>query len=494
MYIGIDLGTSSVKTVLMNDEGVIVGSSTHEVPISRPHPGWSEQDPATWVAATFKALQQLLAEQSAHKKQVKGISLSGHMHGATLLDKSGAVIRPCMLWNDTRSHVQAKALDDKPIFRKLSGNIVFPGFTAPKLLWVKTHEPAVFERVAKVLLPKDYLRFILTGEYVSEMSDAAGTSWLDPHKRDWSPELLSASGMRVDQMPRLIEGTQVSGVLKPEWADQWGLPHHVVVGGGAGDNAAAACGLGIVKPGDAFLSLGTSGVVFTSTDRFLPQAETAVHAFCHALPQTWHQMGVTLSASDSMTWLAKLLQTPVPELSRALQSPAQAGSLLFLPYLSGERTPLNDADMRGVFTGLSHQTERTQMTQAVMEGVAYSLRQCKEALEQAGSHIRDLVAVGGGANSEVWLQIMADTLGVPIKVPFDGEVGAALGAARLAQAACQADHQADHQAADQAALLDVFPSVAIKTVIEPRPQVQASYDDMFQRYKALYPLIKQGLQ
>ena len=299
MYLGIDLGTSGVKALLIDEAQAPIGSTTAELDVSRPHGGWSEQAAEDWVRATETAIDALAREHGAAVAAVKGIGLSGQMHGATLLDAADRPLRPAILWNDTRSHVEAAELDGMPDVRRLSGNIVFPGFTAPKLLWVARQEPELFARVAKVLLPKDYLRMWLTGGHVSEMSDAAGTSWLDVETRTWSDTLLAATGLTRDHMPDLVEGSDPSGQLRTELSDRWGMTGPVIVAGGGGDNAASAVGLGTVGEGDAFVSLGTSGVLFAANDGFRPKPESAVHTFCHALPGRWHQMGVILSATDA---------------------------------------------------------------------------------------------------------------------------------------------------------------------------------------------------
>ncbi|MDQ2632946.1 MAG: xylulokinase, partial [Pseudomonadota bacterium] len=375
MYLGIDLGTSSVKALLIDSNQAVIASAASPVGLSRPHPGWSEQDPADWIAATEKALDELKAKHGAELAAVKGIGLSGHMHGATLLDGADKVLGPCIMGNDTRSHAEAAKLDADPRFRKITGNIVFPGFTAPKLVWVKNNEPAVFAKVAKVLLPKDYLRFWLTGEHISEMSDSAGTSWLDVAQRRWSDELLAATDLSEKQMPRLVEGTEPAGGLRTELASKWGLQTGIPVAGGAGDNAASACGMGTVKPGQAFASLGTSGVLFAANGSYLPNPEGAVHTFCHALPNTWHQMGVILSATDSLNWLCSITGKSAGELTHELGETLRPPmGVTFLPYLSGERTPHNDAAIRGSFTGLGHEADRATLTQAVLEGVAFAFR------------------------------------------------------------------------------------------------------------------------
>lgn len=428
-FIGLDLGTSAVKAVLIDANQDIIGTTIAEVPLSRPHPGWSEQAPDDWAVAAEQALDSLAANHSL--AEVRGIGLSGHMHGATLVDNADQPLRPCIMWNDTRSHAEAAAMDGDPEFRGVSGNIVFPGFTAPKLAWVRAHEPDIFDRVDCVLLPKDYLRLWLTGERVAEMSDAAGTSWLDTGARDWSDALLAKTGLSRAQMPRLVEGSAVSGCVRHALAARWGLRRDVVVAGGGGDNAASAIGVGVTRPGRAFVSLGTSGVLFAATDGYYPDPATAVHTFCHALPDAWHQMGVILSAADSLGWLARLTGRAPADLTSGLGAVRAPGRPLFLPYLGGERTPLNDAAIRGAFTGLEHATDASAASRAVMEGVAFALADCQSALAATGTRIERLLAVGGGSRSAHWLGIIANCLGLPVDLPAGGEAGAAFGAARL---------------------------------------------------------------
>ena len=326
MYLGLDLGTSGLKGVVIDQAQRIVAEATAPLTLSRPADGWSEQSPADWIAA---AEAVFTAIPPAVLAAINGIGLSGQMHGATLLDKANNVLRPCILWNDTRAFSEAAALDADPRFRRVTGNIVFPGFTAPKLVWVKAHEPEVFRRVAKVLLPKDYLRLWLTGEHVSEMSDAAGTSWLDTGKRDWSDALLACTDLSRDHMPSLVEGSDVSGHLRPDLARRFGLPAGIVVAGGAGDNAASGIGVGVVKAGQAFVSLGTSGVLFAANDGYRPDAATAVHTFCHATPGTWHQMGVILAATDALNWFARLAGTDAATLTAGLGSLRAPGKTRF---------------------------------------------------------------------------------------------------------------------------------------------------------------------
>ncbi|WP_137131465.1 xylulokinase [Rhizobium sp. FY34] len=480
MYLGLDLGTSGVKAMLIDGNQNVIASATGALDVSRPFPGWSEQDPADWLRATEDALAGLKASHGSELAAVRGIGLSGHMHGATLIGADDAVLRPCILWNDTRSHAEAAQLDADPRFRALTGNIVFPGFTAPKLVWVKNNEPDVFAKVAKVLLPKDYLRLWLTGEHISEMSDSAGTSWLDTGKRAWSPELLAATDLTQEQMPRLIEGTEQGGMLRSELASRWGMGSGVVVAGGAGDNAASACGMGTVREGQAFVSLGTSGVLFAANGAYLPKPESAVHAFCHALPNTWHQMGVILSATDALNWHARVTGKSAGELSGEVGDILRAPSgVTFLPYLSGERTPHNDAKIRGAFIGLGHETDRPALTQAVMEGVTFAIRDSLEALKSAGTQISRVTAIGGGSRSRYWLASIATALDMPVDLPADGDFGAAFGAARLGLIA-----------ATGADPLAVCTAPKTAETVAPVAGLTLAYEAAYGRYRALYPAIK----
>lgn len=480
MYLGLDLGTSGVKALLMDGDQKIVGSANGSLEVSRPHHGWSEQDPADWIATTKTAVEGLKQKFAKELAAVKGIGLSGQMHGATLIDASGNVLRPCILWNDTRSYAEAAELDADPRFRKITGNIVFPGFTAPKLAWVAKNEPEIFAKVAKVLLPKDYLRLWLTGEYISEMSDSAGTSWLDTGARKWSADLLAATGLEEKHMPSLVEGTEEAGVLRAELASQWGIAGKAVVAAGAGDNAASACGMGTVKEGHAFVSLGTSGVLFAANASYLPKPESAVHAFCHALPNTWHQMGVILSATDALNWYSRLTGKSAAELTSELGDELLAPSgVTFAPYLSGERTPHNDAAIRGSFIGLSHESDRRALTQAVLEGVTFAIRDNLEALKSAGTSISRVTAIGGGSRSAYWLASIATSLGVPVDIPAEGDFGAAFGAARLGLIAATG--------ADPVAVC-TQPETA--RTIEPVVALGDAYEEAYQRYHALYPAIR----
>lgn len=480
MYLGLDLGTSGVKALLIDGDQNVIGSANGALDVSRLHHGWSEQDPAHWIKATETAISGLKAKFPRELSAVKGIGLSGHMHGATLVDAAGDVLRPCILWNDTRSYAEAAKLDADPRFRKITGNIVFPGFTAPKLVWVANNEPEIFAKVAKVLLPKDYLRLWLTGEYISEMSDSAGTSWLDTGARKWSSELLDATGLTEEHMPSLVEGTDEAGTLRSELASAWGISGKVVVAGGAGDNAASACGMGTVSEGHAFVSLGTSGVLFAANASYLPKPESAVHAFCHALPDTWHQMGVILSATDALNWYSGITGKSAADLSIELGDELKAPTgVIFAPYLSGERTPHNDAAIRGSFIGLSHESDRKALTQAVMEGVTFAIRDNLEALKSAGTSISRVTAIGGGSRSRYWLASIATSLGVSVDIPAEGDFGAAFGAARLGLIAATG--------ADPVA---VCTQPETEETIEPVAALAEAYEDAYGRYRALYPAIR----
>lgn len=469
MFIGLDLGTSGLKGILIDEDQKVLAEATAPLIVSRPHEGWSEQAPADWIAATEAVMDKLAAFGLS---AVKGIGLSGQMHGATLLDASDQVLRPCILWNDTRSHEEAAELDGDPMFRRVTGNIVFPGFTAPKVLWVAVHEPAIRDKVAKVLLPKDYLRLWLSGEHVAEMSDAAGTAWLDTGLRDWSEDCLAATGLTRANMPRLVEGSEVSATLRKSLAERWGMGAGVVIAGGGGDNAASGVGVGVVRAGEAFVSLGTSGVLFAANDGYQPDPATAVHTFCHALPGTWHQMGVILAATDALNWYAGLTGRDAGALTGELGDLQAPGRTLFLPYLGGERTPLNSASIRGAFLGLEHATDRTAATRAVLEGVTFAIRDCRDALAATGTKLNHLLAVGGGSKSDYWLKAIATALDCPVQVPVAGDFGGAFGAARLALMA------ATGAGAEIATLPKIARSVA------PDPALKDAFSAAHARYRA----------
>lgn len=479
MYLGLDMGTSGLRGILTDEGGDVLCDAEARLETHNPKPGWSEQDPNSWITACQAVMAALRDESGAAFSKLRAIGISGHMHGATLVDAHGDALGPCILWNDTRSSQEAAMLDAMPGLRETSGNIVFPGFTAPKLVWLQNNDPATFERVAKVLLPKDFLRLWLTGEYLGEMSDAAGTSWLDVGARDWSEAALTATGVRRDQMPELIEGTDKGGNLRKVLLEEWGLEGPVMVAGGAADNAAAACGVGCLKEGTGFVSLGTSGVLLAGRDRFAPAPETAVHTFCHAVPDRWYQMGVILAATDSLNWLARMMGQDAAALAGALPETIDGPSdITFLPYLSGERTPHNDAHIRGAFTGLDIGAAPADLTRAVMEGVAFALRDSLEALKATGVELQSALAVGGGARSVFWMQTLATVLDLPLQRPAGSELGAALGAVRLAICA---DTGANPE--------EVMSAPSVAETISPVPEFRAAYDEAFVCYRSLYPAL-----
>ena len=480
-YLGIDLGTSSVKAVLVDAADTVLAEASVPLTVQRPQPAWSEQDPAAWWNATLQAVDALKAQAAGALAATSGIGLSGQMHGAVLLGADHAVLRPAMLWNDGRAAAECTALEaDWPALRNVTGNIAMPGFTAPKLAWVRRHEPAVFAATRLVLLPKAYLRLRLCGEAVEDMSDASGTLWLDVGRRAWSEAALAATGLELSQMPRLVEGSDPAGRLLPALAARWGMAAAPVIAGGAGDNAASAVGLGIIRPGDAFLSLGTSGVLFATTDRFRPNPAQAVHAFCHALPDTWHQMAVHLSAAGSLDWWAAAAgQSAASLVEEVGPAPARPSPALFLPYLSGERTPHNDASVRGAFIGLDNASDRRSLTQAVLEGVAFTIRDGLDSLRDAGTVLEGAVVTGGGSRSRTWLAILASALDIPLSRPSTGEHGAALGAARLGRMAATGE-----------ASSALCGAPAIAETIDPEPGLASAYAERQAHFRAAYAAVK----
>ncbi|MDP5032894.1 MAG: xylulokinase [Paraglaciecola sp.] len=486
MYLGVDLGTSGVKIVLTNASGEIVDTSSSSFEVSRPKPLWSEQNPQDWWTGFCQAMDKLSANHDLSK--VLGLGLSGQMHGATLLDDANTVIRPAILWNDGRCEAQCKEIEAEVAdARELTGNIIMAGFTAPKLLWVKQHEPANFARIAKVLLPKDYLRFLLTGDYATDMSDAAGTMWLDVKQRTWHTGLLAACGLDESHMPRLFEGSDITGTLKSEVAARWNMSAIPVIAGG-GDNAAGAVGVGIVKPGQAMLSLGTSGVYFAVTDGFTANPESAVHSFCHALPNTWHLMSVVLSAASCLQWFAdNIAKRPVQTLLDELDNTDinLEHCPIFLPYLSGERTPHNNPFASGSFFGLNHSTAQVNLTYSVLEGVSFAFADGVEALNKAAGEADEITLIGGGAKSRYWRQLLADVLARPVNYRTGGDVGPGLGAARLAQIAIDTDRT----------LQEICPQPALESIFEPNNErvalLKIRREQFQQIYVQLAPLMKQ---
>ena len=486
MYLGLDIGTSSVKALLLDeDEGGLEAEASAPLEIRRPHPSWSEQDPDAWWRAVDAAVGSLRARHPAALARLRGVGLSGQMHGATLLSRDDRPLRPAILWNDGRSSAECRELERAvPALRQITGNLAMPGFTAPKLLWVRRHEPQVFERVARVLLPKDYVRLCMTGEYATDLSDASGTLWVDVGRRRWSETMLEACALGADFMPSLHEGPEPTGRLRDAVARAWGCPPVPVVAG-AGDNAAGAIGVGVVERGQAFLSLGTSGVYFVASEAFHPNPEQAVHAFCHALPGRWHQMSVLLSAASCLSWLAGATgaRDEAALLAEIEAEDRPCERLVFLPYLSGERTPHNDPDARSVFVGLDHDSDRACLGRAALEGVAFAFAEAERVLIAAGSRIDEVAVIGGGARSRLWGRILASALDRPLVYRRGAETGPALGAARLARVGIERARPAE-----------VCRPGPIESEVEPDPALVAHYAARLPLYRSLYPALREAFR
>ena len=485
-FLGIDTSTTATKALLIDDQGQMVGVASNEYPFDTPQPLWSEQDPALWWTATVESIRQVIAKTGVDVGFVKGIGLTGQMHGLVLLDENGKVLRPSILWNDQRTSAQCDSIRAKLGKEKLiqiTGNNALTGFTAPKILWVQEHEPEIWKRVRHILLPKDYVRYKLTGEYASDRAGGSGTILFDLAKRDWSPEVLSALDIPCEYLPKTYEGTEVTGTLSPSVADELGLPAGIPVFGGGGDQAAAAVGTGAVRTGVVSLSLGTSGVVFATTDNPTIEPEGRLHAFCHSIPRKWHFMGVMLSAAGSLRWHRDTF-APGTEYDTLLKPasaiPAGSNGLFFLPYLTGERTPHPDPLARGAFVGLTVRHSFPHLTRAVLEGVSFGLRDSFELMKSAGlENISQVRVTGGGARSPLWRQILADVLGAEI-VTVNAEEGAAFGTALLAAVGSGAFSSVEF-ACDE----------TIQIIGSTSPgENQIIYEKMYSYYRGLYPALK----
>lgn len=494
--LGIDVGTSGSKAVLIETDGAVRATATHEYPLSHPHPLWAEQDPEQWWEATVKSIRAALDQAGAEAGDVAAVGLTGQMHGLVMLDREGKVLRPAILWNDQRTAQQCGTITDRVGAKKvleLTGNQVLPGFTAPKILWVREKEPEVYRRCAKILLPKDYVRYRLTGEFFGDVSDASGTSLFDVGRRRWSDEMIQALDLPRDWLPEITESPVASTKVSSEAAGATGLKAGTPVAAGAGDQAAGAVGTGIVEEGVVSATLGTSGVVFAASDRYRVEPEGKLHAFCHAVPGQWHLMGVMLSAAGSFRWYRDALGQEearaaaaggedVYELltRRAAEAPAGSEGLLFLPYLTGERTPHPDPEARGVFFGLTLRHGKEHLTRAVLEGVTYGLRDSLELLRELGLNPSQVRASGGGAKSPFWRQLLADIFEAEIATVTAVE-GAPYGAALLAGVGAGAYESVP--AACKA-------TVKVTDLTEVRAKASEVYRDYYQRYRSLYPALK----
>lgn len=478
MFIGIDLGTSGVKVIITGTDGKLIDSAKAELSVSIPRPLWSEQAPDDWWTATYECLDALSSRQDL--RAVEAIGLAGQMHGATLLDKNHKVLRPAILWNDGRCEAECKQIEAAiSNAHGITGNLIMPGFTAPKLLWVKNHEPEIFKQIHKVLLPKDFLRFKLTGEFASDMSDSAGTCWLDTAQRTWSKSMLLVCGLNEEQMPKLYEGTEVTGYLDEHLAKRWGMSAVPVVAG-AGDNAAGAIGCGIVSPGQAMLSLGTSGVYFAVTKDFRSNPASAVHSFCHAVPDRWHLMSVMLSAASCLSWFSNNAgYRDVAELFDDVVANTRKDDPnvpYFLPYLTGERTPHNNPNAKAGFFGMTASTTRAHMAQAVVQGVSMALADGIDAVHGCGINVNGISLIGGGVRSTYWRQLLADVSGIPMNYRQSGDVGPALGAARLAQVGVSPDTDID----------TICPVPPLEAQYEPQTRLADYYQHRRQKFRELY--------
>lgn len=469
-YIGVDLGTSGLKLLLVAADGSILNQTALTYPVSYPRDGWSEQNPEDWFAALMRGFEQLGA------RDVAGISFGGQMHGLVALDAAGEVVRPCILWNDGRTERETEYLNTLPV-AEYTGNMAFAGFTASKLLWLRKNEEQNFARTAKIMLPKDYLAYKLTGKFATDYSDASGTLLLDVKNRRWSSEMCDICGISAGQLSQLFESYQPVGFVKREICERFGWGK-VVVAAGAGDNAAAAVGTGCVNAGDCNVSLGTSGTVFIASDKFVQPSNNALHSFAHANGR-YHLMGCILSAASANKWWIEDILGAGYDLPGA-EALLGSNPVMFAPYLTGERCPHNDVGVRGAFVGLSPQTTRLHMSLAVLEGVAFALRNCLELARSCGIAVRASSVCGGGARSALWQKIIANVLNVELST-LKTEQGPAYGAAMLAMVAC--GEYADVASA-AAAIVSKRPSVA------PEKGLAAAYNERYKKFRALYPALK----
>ncbi|MBO7352747.1 MAG: xylulokinase [Lachnospiraceae bacterium] len=483
LYIGVDLGTSAVKLLLMEGSGKIVKIASREYPLYFPHPGWSEQKPEDWWSNVLEGIKELTAE--CDKSQVAGISFGGQMHGLVILDENDNVIRPAILWNDGRTQKETDYLNNvigKDKLVELTANIAFAGFTAPKILWVKENEPENFKKIAKIMLPKDFLAYKMSGTFCTDVSDASGMLLLDVKNRSWSKEMLDICGVSESQMPKLFESYEVVGTLKPDVAAELGLSTEVKIVAGAGDNAAAAVGTGTVGDGRCNISLGTSGTVFISSKTFEKNDNPAIHLFDHA-DGTYHLMGCMLSAAScNKWWMEDIVGTKAfAEEQKAITDDMLGNNhVYFLPYLMGERSPHNNPDARGAFIGMSMDSTRADMTQAVLEGVAFGLRDSVEVARKLGIKLERTKICGGGAKSPLWKKIIANVMNLKVDV-IESEEGPGYGGAILAAVACGEYASVEEAASKLVKVIDT---------VEPDPEIAARYEAQYAKFVKMYPALK----
>jgi xylulokinase len=495
LFLGIDVGTTSTRVLAINEKGEIKASISKEYPMLTPQPGWAEQDPEDWWRATVEGIREAIAK-GINPKEVKGIGLSGQMHGSVFLDKNGKVIRPAILWCDQRTAEQCEWITNKIGKDKVveyTSNPVLTGFTAPKIIWLRDKEPANFEKLAKVLLPKDYIRYRLTGEYASEVSDASGTSLFDVKNRRWSREMVEGIGLSMDILPKVYESPEITGRLSKIASEETGLPEGIPVVGGGGDQAAGGVGAGVVERGKIFVSLGTSGVVFAFTEEPVIDKGLRLHTFCHAVPGKWHVMGVMLSAGGSYRWfrdalgeperaVAKLIGVDEYELinKEAERAPAGCEGLIFLPYLTGERTPHADPYARGVFFGLTYRCTKGYLARAVMEGVSFGLRDSYEIMKEMNIPVEEIRMIGGGARSKLWRSITASIFNMP-NYTLNLEEGPSFGVALLASVGT-----GFYSSVEEACKATIY----LKEKTEPVKEDVEIYERLYGLYRALYISLK----
>lgn len=496
--IGVDVGTSGIKTIIIDEQGHLIASAFEDIPMFTPHPNWAEQDPADWWRATVNTIHTALSSADINGDEVAGIGLAGQMHSSVMLDANNEVLRPSILWCDTRTSAQCRWITEtvgEENLVKWVSNPALEGFTAPKIIWVRDNEPEIYEKIKRVVLPKDYIRFKLTGEFAMEVSDAAGTLLFDVQHRKWSEEMMNALGLPSDIMPPVFESTEVCGAVTNEVATVTGLKAGTPVVGGGADNTCGAVGTGIVRPGRALASLGTSGVVFAHMEDVQVDPELRVHSFCHSIPEKWYLMGVVLFAGGALQWLrntigdvemsaARMLDTDPYELMtrQAERAPVGSEGLLFLPYLMGERTPHKDADAKGAYIGLSGRHGRPHLIRSVIEGITFAMRDSIEIMRSLGLSLSEIRATGGGARSTFWRQIQADVYGAEV-VTINVDEGPAFGATMLAAVGTGVFSHVE-EATDAL--------VKIVTRTEPDKDSAVRYEDYYQAFRSMYPALKPG--